>query len=81
MNTKMTKQEEIREGIKEILKKVIAHTLADGYNDLDDIISELLKLEDKLGVVIRVFNEGEIKLRHTERSIGWITYEPIIGGE
>jgi len=47
-------REEIREGIKTILMKVISHTLADGYNDLDSIVREIQELEDGLGVVIKV---------------------------
>lgn len=81
----MAKQEEIREVIdlytddECLYPSRVCPSFKGNYCDSDDNAYKcLMKRLDELGVVLKVFHEGEIKLKHTKRSVGWITYESLI---
>ena len=44
------------------------------------VVMDLLAYLHSKDVVIEVFHEGELKVRHTKCDVGWYDYEPLIEG-
>jgi len=73
----MTKQEEIREETENHIRACLK--VSGIEKDISNSLSKsLMFLLDGLGVKIKVFKEGKIKIRHTEWSVGWTVDEPLI---
>ncbi len=68
----MPTREEIRAGLKDTLRRVIANTLADGYNDLDSIVTEIQEFEHSQGLAF-VYD-----IQAPAFGKQWAKFEPLI---
>ena len=72
----MSRQEEIREGVTEIIKQWIIHNYPVGSETFADLTKHIQEFEDSQGVVIKVTEET--KAMGNDIMVKYNSYEPLI---